>query len=326
MGGIRCLTVAATLLLLATGLSAHPWIEVAPAARASAGYTTYQLDLYEGNLGIVSRLEFPVDAYHVGGAVGLSIEDLRIHTAFHASFTNPRRLMKDHDWLRIVNGPGLKWSYTESPVKHTEYLAAAGGAYRLFRFGPHQIWATAGYRYQYVYQEIIGYEGWQFDLETYQGVEFSAQDLLAGIYRIHLHQPKIGFGYRLAPLPGVEIGGDLSYVLVVEQDYDNHVLRNKESNSIGVGNGITGEISLRIAPLEVARTRPFLRISGDGIVGFVNTTSTQRWYGDDPATPNEDDTGSVAQNLPHTVYTMQAAVTVALGVRIRLGTAAGGAS
>jgi hypothetical protein len=312
-------------LVLAAELSAQTWLELGPAAGASVGNTTYQLDLYDGGLGIVSQLEFPVDAYHAGGEAGVSMGDLRVHGAFHAAFTDPRRLMKDHDWLKIVNGPGLKWSYTESPVEHTEYLAAVHFAYRLFRIGAHEIWASAGYRYQYVYQEIIGYEGWQFDLETYQGVEFSADDVLAGVYRIHLHQPMVGLGYGFVPVPGVELRSELSYILLLERDYDNHVLRNKESSSFGAGNGVSGRLSVSIAPFRVGATRPFLRVSGDGLFGVVSTTSTQRWYGDDPATPNEDDTGSVARDLPHTVYTMQASATVTLGVRIRLGGETGGA-
>jgi hypothetical protein len=173
-----------------------------------------------------------------------------------------------------------------------------------------------GYRYQRISQDIVDYQGWQIDISSqpYTRHEIGG-DELALTYRVSYHLPLLGINAEVGD-PG-SVSGALQAAMIPFSfsDVDDHVLRNKIATCSGTGFGYLvvtdtewqlrgGEETRRLA---LAFSFELLSLSGDG-------DQTQRWYGDDPASPQTDDTGTVYHNIPHEVDSTQYRLGVSVGM------------
>ncbi len=102
---------------------------------------------------------------------------------------------------------------------------------------------------------------------------------------------------------------------VFASDVDDHILRNKISKASGTGPGFYSsiEFNLIINP-ENPGLKPFISLGADFSILSVSSGQTQSWYGDDPISDDEDETGQVKENIPHKFTGLQ----LTLGLQVGL--------
>jgi len=288
------------------------------------GETQYELKLTglgeDGLSGIKSRLEFPLD--YISGGARLTLDyhdDLGCRWIFAAGITvglnNPYGIMKDHDWAIAAGYGDYKWSYTESEAEMNLVDIHLSAARRLYSWNRTATYFTAGIAYRRVVQDIIGYTGWQIDLDdpalprrTVQG------DRPALYYRVEYLSPLAGLLYRYETTSGLTFDLSAAYLLVLAEDYDDHLLRFKTSVGDGIGHGFCSMVAVRYLPLvRSSGPQPFLELRGDLTALRVNGNQTQRWYGDDPAGEG-DETGQSIGGIPHEFVSTQLALGFSLGI------------
>ncbi len=328
------LVLAACLALPATPALSKVDFNVSPVIARQFGYTEYQLDIQ----GLVvaptgdtllrkarSLLEFPVDAL-IGG---VSFTVMSTPTEKHpwsveagvlTNIGDPDGQMKDFDWDRVPGYYDLLWSYTESEAEMRSIILLLEITREMYRRNSLGISLVAGFRYQRIKQTIDNYTGWQMPLNetTLQygdPIEFSAASVPALTYEVKYASPQIGLMARLGSQHRSSVSTKAAFAPVFASDEDDHIQRNKISTASGNGPGIAAGFKAHLVTGGNGHTTPFVDIVADLHSLTVNAAQTQRWYGDDPATPLIDDTGTVSAGIPHEIRSTQ----LSLGLRFGVG-------
>jgi len=220
--------------------------------------------------------------------------------------------MTDGDYDDYAGYPPLLWSYTESNVAMRSLFASAGVARRLLSAGAVELFAEAGYRFQYIYQEALDYSGWQLtwnETTSEWEVYLVSYPDTALTYRVFYHLASLGGLAHIGIAPRLEIGAQASFLAVLASDKDDHVLRTKLSTAVGAGIGYLAGLSVRYRFHDRGGS-PYLDLSAELLGARVRTTQTQEWYAD---TAGEPPPGTVYTGIPHIITSTQGRITLQLG-------------
>lgn len=284
---------------------------VKPASNFSSGYTSYDIEIPGDSITFKSKLEFPIQSFNIGVEFGFYMAnsedyDLEIYAAIYRHMSNTDPSMIDHDWVSINNGVDLKFSYTESDVMAKNIITLVGIRKHLLKYASGNIKITGGYRFQEISQNVIGAQGWQLDFYDINSVRTNIS--LEGDCLNYNMKYKSLFGgiiisqqlYKRANLDIL-----LTYSHTFSEDYDDHLKRNKIATAKGNGSGFYGDVSVNI-PLVANESiqKIDLGIKCNLFVSKISAKQSQKWYGDDPIT-QENDTGVEVDNITYEANTTQ---------------------
>ena len=297
-------------------------IIISPIFTKSFGHSNYEMNTYVGTeegipIYARSKLEFPLDAVRAGGRIGWydMVEGRTEWAAELSLLTNindPGGKMKDSDWFTSPGYSSLQFAYTESDVEMKSFIVNVEAARRFYSWTNASTYVILGFRYQKFEQDVIGFNGWQLD-ENLERV-YHSYDELALYYEVTYTMPLAGIKYILDLGPRTSIGVTGAYMLTFVEDLDDHVLRNKESVADGTGYGVLGDIYYRHEfGGPGAGSRPFINLKAEIMTMKINTDQTQTWYGDDPIS-EEDDTGTVINDIPHEITSLQFNIGLSVGL------------
>ncbi|UCD95392.1 MAG: hypothetical protein JSU69_04915 [Candidatus Zixiibacteriota bacterium] len=286
---------------------------------------TFGLDSEFNLVKLKSKLEFPIDAVLLGGeaSIGQDSKGKRNWSVELGIFTNlndPGNVMKDHDWFTGTTDVGYfdgKFSYTESKAEMTHTVIAIKGEKRIASSKKFALYGYAGYRYQKISQDIIGYDGWQIDIfndPSFTKVYGGDDTVKALLYEVTYKGPFLGVEYDYYFTPSIYIGIEAAAMPTSVSDYDNHLLRKKDGKAEGTGVGFLSSVFMHLEPWRTGpSTLIFFDIEGELFTARVSTKQVQEWYGDDPFS-EDDDTGVIIRNIPHDVRSTQFNLGLRIGV------------
>ncbi len=322
------------LLLLFSNVKSEQKFEwnFSPILQKSWGHTEYELDIefltYDPDSVIISRqiisiLDFPLDMFIAGAELEINSFDTSknfwyVKAVGTINLTSPNESMTDTDWDKVLGRFDTKFSYTESNAELSGLNLKIEAARDMFQLWGMKIGILIGINYQNLKFDINDYSGWQ---KPFDPINFVYTDSIlidsvipALTYDIIYTTPYVGLisHNKLNKNSSLNLKAALQSVLV--KDEDNHLLRKKISTSSGSGLGFLGGIDLK---LKLANSnsslQPFVKFSGEFNLMKVETNQIQTWYGDDPATPDEDDTGEVSDPLPHIIRSQQISAGIQFG-------------
>ncbi len=308
----------------------------APSVRYTFGETEYVMDIrqIDGELGVLklkSQLEFPLDGVLAGGTVGLHIARnnrplWRFELGLWTNANNPGGTMYDHDWANFYTGTYEKFSYTESDVEMNSLLIDLRGAYAIHSRPTWDLSLTGGYRYQHIYQDVIGFAGWQLDPETFERNYFDFENLLGITYEINYHLPNVGLMLNADLGQRATLAVHGAGALAIASDEDDHVLRKKISTADMTGWGLLSGASLDYAPGGSAAPGFFISLSGGLDYFSASGDQTQYWYEDEtidvynPETEQWEEevvveAGTRLTGIPHDITSLQFHTGLKVGFR-----------
>ncbi len=317
------ITVAIVLSLCQASLSqSEVKFTLAPQVSQSFGYTEYIMDLVgHSDTGLVvlgSKLEFPLDVLLVGAkfrmrSIGDSLGAWWIEGAAFTNVDDPERVMKDTDWTKKRANLVLDDSYTESRAQMSSILLTIEAARCVVQRENVSLAAWAGFRYHRIEQDITGWEGWYIDSllvlhrrsGTKQGI----------FYRVTYKLPHVGLLSEIKYHRRISLELKAAYALVLASDFDDHLLRHKDATASMTGHGILSGANIRCRLPVSGKVQPFFELVAGFAYLHASGSQTQTWYGDDPITPDVDDTGTIRSGIPHEVTSRQAY----LGLKVGLG-------
>ena len=291
------------ILTLSSAAFAFDGLEFGLVSGYSFGSSSYFLDANDGNDGVQSLLEFPLDALSMGVEAGYSPPDKRwrIEGSLLTSLTPPASLMLDYDWFYQVGLTPVPFSYTESNIDYRSGDLRISGELPLYRRGEIDLSLKGGYRLFYIDQLATDFRGWQYRDDNTDGEYelYLLDDERDGIdYRITYHIVHAGAGLRLGISPRAELALTAAPALGLFFDRDDHLLRNKLSLGRGFGYGFEGGGALTLRFGEQSdKMSPYLRITGAYSWFYSRGVQDQEWYGDDNGTP----AGTRIEGLVHNV-------------------------
>ena len=192
-------------------------------------------------------------------------------------------------------------------------LITVEGYLRVLQERQYSLDLWGGFRYQKIEQNIIGYEGWQIDTD---GARHTVSGIERGIYyRVTCKSPHLGLRSNVELGPHTDISAKAAFALVWASDFDDHLLRNKTATADITGHGFISGVSLRHQMPSTGTMQPFFELVGELVYLHASGGQTQSWYGDDPASPDDDDTGTSLSGIPHEINSQQ----VSIGLRVGLG-------
>ncbi len=294
---------------------------VAPSVMYTFGETEYIMDItYLSNghiMTLKSQLEFPLDGMMAGMTARMYCAQQKLYTwsvevAYYRNINDPGGIMKDHDWMTdTLTWSVYKFSYTESDATMKSRLATLDVTLRVYQHRSFHIDLWGGIRYQKIEQDIIGYEGWQYDTagvrHDISGTEKAME------YEVTYKTPHLGLQMEVGLEKASQLRLRAGYAMVWTSDVDDHVLRYKVATSDIKGNGFLGGVNFFHQVIVSEQLRWFFDLFGNVSYFHAQGNQVQRWYGDDPATPS-DDTGYILSGIPHEINSTQAQLGVKLGV------------
>jgi omptin family protein len=310
------------ILLLSAMLSAQTkshTLNFKPYLGINTGTTEYIMDLKDGDgYFLKSQLEFPLDQTMIGGEVELKLkpgtqQEWAFYFGYYTNIADPSGIMYDNDWWNIRTGLTEKISYTESDVegKNSIFLVELDKMVLIGKKGSLSL--TGGFRYQKIDQDIIGFKGWQLDPENnYEPFNFDVPDIEALTYEITYKLPNGGFRINYFLNEKITFQSRIAYTRALISDLDDHVLRFKTSESDITGNGLLTDFGVRMDFGPQPGKGLFVELVGDLTYISASGTSTQSWYGDDPAAEGDETGESVT--VPHEVNTTQFRIGLAIGL------------
>ncbi len=268
-----------------------------------------------------SELEFPLNPMLAGlryRRENISYGALNLGFAFSAwaNISMPGDKMMDTDWFGARSTSGIttssvliKFSQTQSRAELAWYGTEAGvdfGDFTLFskaaRYGLVVRMEHFGYR-------LYGVEGWQkvpgeiaVTLDTLQEREVLT-------YRLLRIMPRMYLELRLMESRLLVWNAFFSGAPAFAMDHDDHLLRKKESDtfSFGFEGGASSELSIHLSEhYQAVATGEFAYLRSKGKMD-------QRFYGDDPFTPNIDESGILIKDVVTRIIGMSGCVSA--GVR-----------
>jgi hypothetical protein len=327
---MKIIYIVFLLVLICQPLMAKEGVNfsIAPKLDFGFGHTTYTMDNVHATdstgavvATIKSELKFPLDAIYAGVRAEMFFETLGrktwfVDAAYSANINNPRGVMTDGDWITPIGGTDFQWSHTESDVDYKFNKFSVHVGYRFYSWEKATTFAVIGYKYQRIVQNDINIKGWQYDLRYDPPPKYIIDTVVHALYyKATYHEPSLGILYDIQFNRQTYLDLSLGYMHVFASDVDDHILRNKLSDASGAGPGFYSsmEFNWAFGPSN-AKTKPFINVGGDFSVLHVSTGQTQRWYGDDPITEGEDDTGHVEKNIPHKFTSMLLFVGIRAGL------------
>lgn len=315
--GVLLMAIAGTVSAQIEGLPVPDdeiRFSLAPSVAAHFGYTKYVMDfkyLDEGlaTARIKSELKFPLDMAMVGGEMNLSYVsggdlDWELAAAVHINVNAPWSAMIDDDWQGGEDTRLTQFSHTESDAQ-LKALMVDLTAVRYFHHGrSSDMGMTLGLVYQHLDYDIVGYEGWQLD-------DFGIRHDIVGTadaldYEVTYAMPTIGM--NIIHRSRILSEGYLSIAAgpVFASDYDNHLLRFKDADADGTGYGIMTEYKGKfLLSRATANQKVYFGLHTKLTYMNISGEQTQKWYGDDPATADYDDTGLKLSKIPHDFSSLQ---------------------
>jgi hypothetical protein len=278
--------------------------------------------LPEGTQGLIqSELEFPMDMFIAGlrWRTEIGAENSRttgLSFGVWMNVADPGSPMLDTDWLgfKMSSGgstPLYKFSYTESRAE-ARWFGAEGsvdfGSFRPFRTPVRYGLSVRAEHFAY---RLFGIKGWQRMPGSPSVPVDALRKTLVLTYDLTRLVPLLSADMRLvegrkATWKAVFSGGP-----AFAWDYDDHVLRFKESDAYAFGfeAGLLTEIEFRIS--QRASLVPTVRLA------YLRTKGTmdQRFYADDPSTMDLDETGMTHPNVENRIISF--AGSASLGYRYR---------
>ena len=209
--------IALTLLCfvcIATPSYAKVKYVIAPEFGRMGGTTEYELDIQANTIDsatgtptswhITSLLEYPLDVTFAGisGKI-LPFENQKTWSLTLKYLTNindPSGKMIDTDWEEYaIHYPYTKWSETNSDTEMKMTVLDAEFNFLVAQKKHYDISVFAGGKYQKVYYDIVGLDGWQRQLDdtthTFSDPFYFSiyQNEIVGTYEIKVKQFKVGF-------------------------------------------------------------------------------------------------------------------------------------
>ena len=289
--------------------------------RKVTGYTEYHIQYpivyYSAFPGVGhSILAFPLDGYRMEASGLLNLKAFKKDTivfelAFSKALTTPKEAQvdTDYDYVSAFMPPQWLWAATKSDVKYSNYDLRFTAGYPFWLKKQVKMTPVLGFQTSHNSYDVIGLSGWW---EYYYGEKILIEPedyagIKVGTYTVDYHQLITGLIIETAPNKGLSFylkGNYLPYVIA--KDLDNHIFRYKESttNATGSGYQLEGKIKIQIhkfisgATLNWGGGVNMLRITAKG-------SQIQEWYGDDPASDDFDDTGSVSSPIDNTLKLRQ---------------------
>lgn len=284
----------------------------------NSGKTEYIMKLKDtqGNF-VKSQLEFPLDQTMFGGDVELKFlpgtqKEWAFKFGYYTNISDPTGKMFDHDWWNIRTGLDEKISYTESDVEGKNSILLVEIDKLILIGSKGSLSLSGGFRHQKIDQEIYGFDGWWLDEN---GIKHDVSDpYINGLsYEITYNLPNVGFRINYFLNQELTFTTRMAYTRAIISDFDDHILRFKTTESDIKGNGLLADFAVRLdlGPIPVKG----LFVELDGNLTYINAsgTSTQSWYGDDPAGEG-DETGQVFTDIPHEINTTQFRFGIVVGL------------
>ncbi|MFH2049153.1 MAG: omptin family outer membrane protease, partial [bacterium] len=287
----------------------------------NSGKTDYVIDIkipYEGYIYFLkSQLEFPLDQTMIGGSAELKLQsgtkrEWVLNLGFYTNVNDPNGKMYDHDWWNIRTGMTEKFSYTESKSEGNNNIFLVEIDKLIIISKKVNISISGGFKYQKIEQEIYGFSGWQFDLDSIH-FDIDSPDIHGLSYEVAYKLPNAGFKINYFLNQKLTFYSRIAYTRAIISDFDDHLLRFKTTESSINGNGLLADFGLHMDFGPTPGKGFFVEFNGDFTYIKASGTSTQSWYGDDPA-GEEDETGQSVSGIPHEISTTQFRLGLVLGL------------
>ena len=283
------------LLLLTTGpIQAEPSfsLKASPILMFNSGSTDYTIealtyvvseDLLDTMLvGIRSKLEFPLDAALVGvdleaASKHVTEKGWTINIGALINITDPDKMMEDHDWFFDPDGSeSIKWSWTESRAKLSYLLLKLEIAKTIAKGKKLDLSLMAGFHYNHVELDMIGYSGWQVSVDNVIKGQGPAL-----YYRATYKLPQVGVRLKITPSWQTSMELQLAGGRLMASDLDDHLLRGKTAKAKTAGWAFFGQAAVRLMLAPSGSARPFLSGRVEFVTQSASGTQTQEWYRDE---------------------------------------------
>lgn len=290
------------------------------------GHTTFRIEFTEffppagSYLKWESELEFPLDVFLVGAEMRIkgklkTGELWSVNLGASRSVNDPSGYVKDSDWIGLPEYKlREKISFTESDAELKALLVYVEGRFGLVTKPNFVLELLGGYEFRDFSFEVFGIRGWQwFGKDT---VYFDTlQETNVGDYDVtyHILYGGIGAYFKILPRLSLEAKGSLS-PRVIAKDHDDHILRNKTGDGDCSGKAFKLGTNLRWIIFETPnKSNWFLGLGFDFMKIDTKGTQKQYWYGDDPASPDEDDTGMRVTGIREKIKSNQITIQAQIG-------------
>lgn len=280
------------------GFTAASWAggTVEPFLQRGYGSTWYRLKLTErsdspddtGMIELQSELEYPLDVFSGGFRVrhewgGAEGKQRAVHASAWGNFNDPSSKMEDSDWIGN-GGPLYKISYTRSRTELRGFGGEAGMDLAGRPFLGKPIRYGLALRAEYFSFEMFGAEGWQSKPGSEPVLVDESPGRLVLTYELFRVMPRLYADIALARGSKASWNAVVSAAPAFAKDYDDHVLRRKESETQAYGFelGLRTGVALRISSA--------LSLTADADLAWMWSKGEmdQRFYGDDPFTPDDE--------------------------------------
>lgn len=245
-----------------------------------------------------SELEYPLDAFLAGFRYRHEFTPAMerywgLNLGVWTNFTRPGGEMEDSDWFGQRTSSGTssssvlyKFSYTRSRAEVRWYGGEAGADFGSYPLLSRPVRYGLALRAEHLSYRMFGAQGWQ----RMPGQAATAIDSHRGelvlVYRLLRIMPRLTADMLLADGRAFSWKAAASGAPALAMDYDDHVLRRKDSETLAFGfeAGISSEIRWRLSG------RTSLAASADLAYFRAKGKMDQHFYGDDPYT-EDDETG-----------------------------------
>jgi len=301
VNAVRGLSLCAMALLLGPNAAkAEVWVK--PEVGFQTGATDFELTLEQTNgsrdVKVRSLLEWPVNFWLAGLAAGTSFKAggsnrWLLEGRLLTNLGNAYGKMEDSDWIssRSENVPETLFAYTKSKTESFALLGDLTFGYRFDRvLESLSIDLLVGSRQEYYSMTALGAKGEYLNAEgEFDPVDIS-EDIDAADYRVLHLLPFVGSRLLFAPNETFRALLEARVHALMSYSHDDHLLRKKDAFGSAYGAGFSASIApeLHIAgPLSIGLSAEFYYL--DSFTGVLE----QEFYGDDPATPDNEKEGTV---------------------------------
>ena len=268
-----------------------------------------------------SELEYPLDVQLVGFRLRQEFQNGRgkaVGLSFSAwtNYTDPNNSMVDSDWFgsKVQSGTAtstvlFKFSRTESETKLKWHGGEAGMDLGRYTLLGNPVSYGASLRVDAFSMDMLGVRGWQrapdqppITLDTLSGQLVLTYALIRVIPRIYadmvLFERKwVTWNSLLSLSPAT-----------MAWDHDDHVLRRKSSDTFAFG----FELGYSLGFAFHLNSRMDLAIASDLYWSWTRGKMDQRFYGDDPFTDSEDETGLRIDDVDNRIIGLAGGISLGL--------------
>jgi outer membrane protease len=267
-----------------------------------------------------SELEFPLDVFLVGADLRVegkikTGELWSVNLGASKSINDPSGYVKDSDWIGL---PEYNWrekfSFTESDAELKALLAYVEGRFGLVTKPNFILELLGGYEFQDFSFEVFGIRGWQGFQQDITHFD-TLQGMNVGDYDVEYHIPYFGIAIYAKVLSQLSLEAKGSFSPQVRaNDHDDHILRNKTLDGKCNGNAFKVGSHLRFILFKSSNKSNWFLGAGLNFMKIdTKGKQDQFWYGDDPATPDEDDTGAKETGIKQKVNSEQIIIQAQMG-------------